>query len=93
MGKAKKATRKELEKVIGEIIHELQNMQTAFTALDNYVGAYVKYKGDTIEFNNFITKEYEKAQKDGTKIKTSKTEESMKSDKKNRYKKVSTPPL
>jgi|TARA_Y100000310_G_scaffold297277_1_gene330147 hypothetical protein len=93
MGKANRATRKELEEVVGNIIQELQYLRQGFTALDNYVGAYVKYKGDAIEFNSFLMKEYEKAQEDGPEIKTSKTKESVKSDKKSRYKKVSTPPL
>tara|TARA_Y100000310_G_scaffold73639_1_gene69747 strand:+ start:441 stop:707 length:267 start_codon:yes stop_codon:yes gene_type:complete len=88
MAKNKRATRKELEEVVGKLIQEVQFLRQGFTALDNYVGAYVKYKGDTITFNDFLTGEIKKIQKD---IDTK--EGSTTSDKKSRYKKVSTPIL
>jgi|TARA_Y100000034_G_scaffold123817_1_gene171148 hypothetical protein len=91
MGKANRATRKELEEVIGKLIQEIQFLRQGFTALDNYLGAYVKYKGDTIAFSDFIKKEYEKAQNNEQKLEPPKEREKI--DKKDRYKKVSTPPL
>ena len=57
MGKANRATRKELEEVVAKLIQEIQFLKKGFTALDNYLGAYVKYKGDTIAFNEFLTAE------------------------------------
>ena len=48
MGKAKKATRKELEAVIGKLIQEVQYLRQGFTAIDSYLGAYVKFKGEYI---------------------------------------------
>ena len=57
MGKAKKATRKELEAVIGKLIQEVQYLRQGFTAIDSYLGAYVKFKGDTLTFNEFLNKE------------------------------------
>ena len=91
MGKANRATRKELEEVIGKLIQEIQFLKQGFSALDNYLGAYVKYKGDTIAFSDFIKKEYDKAQNNGQKLEPAKKRELV--DKKDRYKKVSTPPL
>ena len=88
MGKAKKATRKELKKVIGEIIHELQNMQTAFTALDNYVGLYVEWKGDKVKFPEYLQKRFSKPEES---VKVLNVEGSKKSEKKDRYKKISEP--
>ena len=91
MGKSNRATRKELEEVIGKLIQEVQYLRQVFTALDNYLGAYVKYKGDTIAFSDFIQKEYEKTQNNEQKLEPPKEREKV--DKKDRYKKVSTPPL
>ena len=93
MGKANRATRKELEEVIGKLIKEVQFLKQGFTALDNYLGAYVQYKGDTLEFNDFIRTTLEKAQKNTDKLETPNTKEREKIDKKGRYKKVSTPSL
>ena len=92
MGKSKRATRKELEEVVGKIIQELQFLRQGFTALDNYLGAYVKYKGDALQFTEYLKKEIENVQTE-TKTPNKSTKESVKSDKKDRYKKVSTPPL
>ena len=62
MGKANRATRKELEEVVGKIIQELQFLRQGFTALDNYLGAYVKYKGDALQFTEYLKKEIENVQ-------------------------------
>ena len=42
MGKAKRATRKELEEVISDIIQELGSLRTMMNALNNYVGLYIE---------------------------------------------------
>ena len=89
MGKPNRATRKELEKVIPEIIRELQSLKQFCTILDNYIGAYVEYKGDAVEFPNHLQKKFGKLQKEDTRTK----EDGMKSDKEARYKKISTPSL
>ena len=47
MGKNKRATRKELEKVIGRIIGTVN-------ALDNYLGLYIEFKKDTSDFSKYI---------------------------------------
>ena len=84
MGKSNRATRKELEGVIGKLIQEVQ-------LLRHYVGAYVRYKGDTLQFNDFLKKEFEKIEKNQQKLEQPKKSEQV--DKKERYKKVTTPPL
>ena len=88
MGKVKRATRKELEKVVGEIIKELQSLRTAFIALDNYVGLYIEWKGDKIEFPDYIQKKFNEPEK-GSEAPS--VEGNRKSEKQSRYKKISTP--
>ena len=88
MGKVKRATRKELEKVVGEIIQELQSLRTAFIALDNYVGLYIEWKGDKIAFPDYIQKKFNESEKG---FKTPSVEGNTKSEKQGRYKKISTP--
>ena len=76
MGKANRATRKELEGVIGKLIQEVQ-------FLSNYIGAYVNYKGDSLQFPEFLKKEFDK--KVEQKLEQPKKSEQV--DKKERYKK------
>ena len=93
MAKSKRATRKELETVIQEVIKELHMLRQGFNALDNYIGAYVKFKGDTLMFNEYISTEVMKRQRE-IEVKTEKPDtKDIKSAKKSRYSKVSTPPL
>jgi hypothetical protein len=93
MAKSKRATRKELETVIQEVIGELHMLRQGFNALDNYIGAYVKFKGDTLTFNDYISTEVMKRQRE-IEVKTEKPDtKDIKSAKKERYSKVSTPPL
>ena len=93
MAKSKRATRKELETVIKEVIEELHALRQGFNALDNYLGAYVKFKGDTLMFNEYISTEVMKRQRE-IEAKTEKPDtKDIKSAKKSRYSKVSTPPL
>ena len=93
MAKPNRATRKQLETIIKEIIDELKFLRNGFTAIDNYLGAYVKFKGDTLTFNDFLKTEVEKMEKKAeTKTETPQTKD-VKSDKKTRYNKIITPPL
>ena len=96
MAKTNRATRKELETVIEKIIEELHILRRGFAVLDNYLGAYVKFKGDTLTFNDFLKTEAEKMDEADKKAKV-KTEnpktKDVKSAKKSRYSKVNTPPL
>ena len=93
MAKQNRATRKELETVIHKIIEELDSLGQGFRAIDNYLGAYVKFKGDSVTFNDYLNTEIEKMKKE----QETKTETPVKGDtksaKKARYSKVSTPPL
>ena len=93
MGKSNRATRKELETVIQEVIKELHMLRQGFNALDNYIGAYVKFKGDTLTFNDYISTEIKKSQEDVEVTAEKPDTKDIKSAKKSRYSKVSTPPL
>jgi hypothetical protein len=92
MAKTNRKTRKELEEIIVEIIQEVKFLRQGFTILDNYLGAYVKFNGHTLAFNDFLKTEIEKSQKE-SEAKTSKPEKGEKNDKKRRYEKISTPSL
>ena len=92
MAKSNRATRKELEAVVQKIIEELNHTKQALMAIDSYLGAYVKFKGDTITFNDFIRKEIEKKQ-NKTETKTQEPmEKDIKSAKESRYNRIKTPP-
>ena len=91
MAKSNRATRKELETIIQEIIKELHMLKQGFTAIDNYLGAYVKFKGDTITFNDFLTTEIEKMNKDRKTATKEPESKDAKSAKKSRYSKITAP--
>tara|TARA_Y100001951_G_C11198437_1_gene215681 strand:- start:199 stop:480 length:282 start_codon:yes stop_codon:yes gene_type:complete len=93
VAKSNRATRKELETVIKDMIKELQLLRQMVTAIDNYLGAYVQFKGDAIKFNDYIEKEIEKRQKETNIATKNPIAKDTKSAKKSRYSKVSTPPL
>tara|TARA_Y100000310_G_C20577230_1_gene761044 strand:- start:219 stop:488 length:270 start_codon:yes stop_codon:yes gene_type:complete len=88
MGKAKRATRKELEDIVGEMIQELRSLHAGLTALDRYIGLYIEWKGDRIEFPEHLKKILSKAKEKAT---VSSVEGNTKSEKKDRYKKISQP--
>tara|TARA_Y100000310_G_scaffold40869_1_gene38328 strand:+ start:36 stop:317 length:282 start_codon:yes stop_codon:yes gene_type:complete len=92
MGKAKKASRKELEDVVGKIIQEIQYLGQAVGALDSCLGAYIKYKGDTLTFNDYFKSEIDKAQKKA-KADTQKPRnpKDVDSAKRERYRKITSP--
>ena len=92
MGKNKRATRKELEEIVQEIgkrQHAFESwVQTAFNALDSYMGLYVEWKGDGIEFPEYVKKKFNESQ---VKAGAPGMESSAKNEKKDRYKKISQP--
>ncbi len=89
MGKSKRATRKELEEVIASVIEELQKQGQFLQGLSGFIGAYIDFKGDSSKFNDFLKK---KADAENKTIKETEKKDAS-SDKKERYKKVSIPPL
>ena len=93
MAKQNRATRKELETVIYKIIEELKSLEQRFQAIDNYLGAYVKFKGDSVTFNDYLSTEIEKMKKERETKTETPSRGDVKSAKKSRYSKVSTPPL
>ena len=88
MGKAKIATRKELEEVIAEMIQELNALRTGLTNIGNYFNLYLEWKGDKIEFPRWLTDRIEKAQ---TKDRKTGAKGDNKSEKRDRYKKITQP--
>ena len=88
MGKAKRATRKELEKVIPEIIQEVSTLRTELINMSNYFGLYLEWKGDRIEFPEWVRKRIDKAQ---TKTDTTDTKGNIKGEKRSRYRKITQP--
>ena len=87
MGKTKRATRKELETGVQEIIGELSYLRQGFTAIDNYLGAYVQYKGDAINFHEHLQKKMEEKRKENMPKEQPKTKD-VKRAKRERYDKV-----
>ena len=89
MGKTKRATRKELEDVIRGIIEEIQNIKTVLQALNNYCGYYMEWKGDKIAYESYLGERFNKTDRETN---VSNVEGNVKkSDKKDRYRKISTP--
>lgn len=91
MAKANRKTRKELETIIQEIIRELHFLRQSFLTLDNYMGAYIKWKGEELMFNNYISEEVEKAQKAKETKRNNPVNEDIESVKKSRYAKIENP--
>tara|TARA_R110002020_G_scaffold434559_1_gene644697 strand:- start:308 stop:586 length:279 start_codon:yes stop_codon:yes gene_type:complete len=88
MGQNKRATRKELEKVVGQIIGEITNLRNGFQALDGYIGAYVEWKNDRPKFEEHLSRMMKEKQ-----FEINDKKEPMSNDKKDtkksRYEKVS----
>ena len=55
--KNKKATKKDIEIVLSNIIRHLQAIEQKVNALDNIFGTYVKYKKDEKGFQKYIKKQ------------------------------------
>mgnify|MGYP003152405164 CR=1 FL=1 len=88
MGKAKRATRKELEKVIPEIIQEVSTLRTELINMSNYFGLYLEWKGDRFEFPEWIKERIDKAQNNTD---TTGTKGNIKGEKRSRYRKITQP--
>ena len=86
MGKAKRATRKELEDVIAGIIQELGIVRNELKTLGNYFAMYVEYKGDSLEFTEHLKQKFDKA-----KEKQSNVGGTLKGGKQDRYRKITQP--
>jgi len=88
MGQIKRPTRKELEKVVGQIIGEITNLRNGFKALDGYIGAYVEWKNDRPKFEEHLSRMMKEEQ-----FEINDKKEPMSNDKKDtkksRYEKVS----
>ena len=84
MGKAKRATRKELEDVIAGIIQELGIVRNELKTLGNYFAMYVEYKGDSLEFTEHLKQKFDKA-------KASNAGGTSKGGKQDRYRKITQP--
>jgi len=89
MAKDNRATRKQLETVVQKIIEELGSLKHMVVAIDNYLGAYVSYKGDTVTFNEHIAELISKKEKQ----ENNPDKKEDKSAKSKRYKNIATPPL
>ena len=57
----KKATKKDIEIVISNIIQNLEQINVKLSALDNVFGTYINYKKDEKGFKKYISKQLEKA--------------------------------
>ena len=84
MGKAKRATRKELEEVIGEMIQEISALKVNLMNLGTFLTLYIEWKGDKIEFPEWLRKRTNKVQ---TETKTT----DSKDGKRDRYRKITQP--
>ena len=88
MGQIKRPTRKDLEKILGQIIGELRNLKQMFQALDGYVGAYVEWKNDKPKFEEHLGEMVKKKQSE-LNDKKELIGNDKKDTKKSRYEKVS----
>tara|TARA_R110000796_G_scaffold197298_2_gene313671 strand:+ start:364 stop:561 length:198 start_codon:yes stop_codon:yes gene_type:complete len=57
----KKATKKDIEIVISNIIQNLEQINGKLSALDNVFGTYINYKKDEKGFKKYISKKLEAA--------------------------------
>jgi predicted transcriptional regulator len=53
----KKATKKDIEIVVSNLIRHLQGIEQKLDALDNIFGTYIKYKKDEKGFQKYIKKQ------------------------------------
>ena len=84
MGKAKRATRKELEGVIAGVIQELDLIHNEIKVLGKYFAMYVEYKGDSLEFTEHLKQKISKAE-------ASNVRGTSKGGKQDRYRKITQP--
>jgi|TARA_R110000824_G_scaffold324683_1_gene511646 lipase chaperone LimK len=57
----KKATKKDIEIVISNIIQNLEQINGKLSALDNVFGTYINYKKDEKGFKKYISSQLEAA--------------------------------
>ena len=62
--KKKKATKKDIEVVLSNIIRHLQAIEKKAEALDNIFGTYIKYKKDEKGFQKYVKKQIDLASDD-----------------------------
>jgi len=60
----KKATKKDIEVVVSNLINHLQVIEQRTDALDNIFGMYIKYKKDEKSFKKYIKKQIDLASDD-----------------------------
>ena len=60
----KKATKKDIEVVVSNLIRHLQVIEQKVEALDNIFGTYIKYKKDEKGFQKYIKKQIDLASDD-----------------------------
>ena len=57
----KKATKKDIEIVVSNLIRHLQSIEKNVYAIDNVFGAYIKYKKDEKGFQKYVKKQIDLA--------------------------------
>jgi len=62
--KKKKATKKDIEVVVSNLIRHLQVIEQKVGALDNIFGTYIKYKKDEKSFQKYVKKQIDLASDD-----------------------------
>ena len=62
--KKKKATKKDIEVVVSNLIRHLQVIEQKADALDNIFGTYIKYKKDEKGFQKYVKKQIDLASDD-----------------------------
>ena len=62
--KKKKATKKDIEVVVSNLIRHLQVVEQRTDALDNIFGTYIKYKKDEKGFQKYVKKQIDLASDD-----------------------------
>ena len=60
----KKASKKEIETVVSNLIRHLQVIEQKADALDNIFGTYIKYKKDEKGFQKYVKKQIDLASDD-----------------------------
>ena len=89
MGKANKATRKELEGTVRIIAEQVSNLMTRLIALDGILSSYIEYKGEVVMFQNWMNKKVEDHQKEIEK--NDNKGDSVEDAKQKRYASIDTP--
>ena len=62
--KKKKASKKDIEVVLSNLIRHLQVIEKKVAAIDNIFGTYIKYKKDEKGFQKYVKKQIDLASDD-----------------------------